>query len=266
MKQATLLQIIREEIYSALKEVDLDKTSGAVVMKKETNPTDIKKVTAKGIDVELKEDNLDEMAMAYSLKDGKEEELQKAIDAITTPTTKKFLAHLKDVKKIDKIADAAKALGVGDSASINNPKFREKMQQLKDEGVIDIINSKDTKPVAEPKAPRTPGEPKAPGAPKLGRPASGTIKATMAANTGGGDEFDKDADEFFKGAGDEGEEIEVPKPTKGGISFKVMSGKGDPNKKIIVVTKPGNKKEFRDVPPGIDAEKYLEKIKKLMLK
>jgi hypothetical protein len=55
MKRKELYNYIREEIVNELSEVDLDKTAGSVVMKKGTNPSDIKKVTSQGIDVELKE-------------------------------------------------------------------------------------------------------------------------------------------------------------------------------------------------------------------
>jgi hypothetical protein len=55
MKRKELYNYIREEIINELTEVDLDKTSGAVIMKKGTNPSDVKKLTSQGIDVELKE-------------------------------------------------------------------------------------------------------------------------------------------------------------------------------------------------------------------
>jgi hypothetical protein len=55
MKRKELYNYIREEIVNELSEADLDKTTGSVVMKKGTNPSDIKKVTSQGIDVELKE-------------------------------------------------------------------------------------------------------------------------------------------------------------------------------------------------------------------
>jgi hypothetical protein len=55
MKRKELYNYIREEIVNELSEADLDKATGAVVMKKGTNPSDIKKVTSQGIDVELKE-------------------------------------------------------------------------------------------------------------------------------------------------------------------------------------------------------------------
>ena len=55
MKRKELYQFIREGIIEELTETDLDKTAGSVIMKKDTNPSDIKKVTSQGIDVELKE-------------------------------------------------------------------------------------------------------------------------------------------------------------------------------------------------------------------
>jgi hypothetical protein len=62
MKKTRLLEIIREEITSMLHEEDMDKTRGTVVMPKTTPPQEIKKVTSQGLDVELKEDQLNEMA------------------------------------------------------------------------------------------------------------------------------------------------------------------------------------------------------------
>jgi len=55
MKRKELHDYIRAEIINELTEIDLDKTAGSVIMKKGTNPSDIKKVTSQGIDVELKE-------------------------------------------------------------------------------------------------------------------------------------------------------------------------------------------------------------------
>ena len=55
MKRKELYEFVREGIINELNEADLDKTTGAVVMKKGSNPSDIKKLTSQGIDVELKE-------------------------------------------------------------------------------------------------------------------------------------------------------------------------------------------------------------------
>lgn len=59
MKKSEAKEYIKELIISELTEVDVDKTSGAVVMKKGTNPADIKKLTAQGIDVQLTEEDDD---------------------------------------------------------------------------------------------------------------------------------------------------------------------------------------------------------------
>jgi hypothetical protein len=56
MKSSEFKKFIREEIIEILSEVDADPKAGSVVMKKGTSPADIKKVTAQGIDVELRED------------------------------------------------------------------------------------------------------------------------------------------------------------------------------------------------------------------
>jgi len=59
MKLSELKKQIKDNIYEILSEVDIDKTAGAVVMKKGSNPIDIKKLTAQGIDVELREEDED---------------------------------------------------------------------------------------------------------------------------------------------------------------------------------------------------------------
>ena len=59
MKSSELKKEIKDYIYEILSEVDIDKTAGSVVMKKGSNPMDIKKLTAQGIDVELREEDED---------------------------------------------------------------------------------------------------------------------------------------------------------------------------------------------------------------
>jgi hypothetical protein len=61
MKKSELKSYIKEMIVSELTEVDIDKTRGTVIMPKATNPTDIKKLTAQGVDIELKEEDMDDM-------------------------------------------------------------------------------------------------------------------------------------------------------------------------------------------------------------
>ena len=61
MKKSELKSYIKEMIVSELTEVDIDKTRGTVIMPKASNPTDIKKLTAQGVDIELKEEDMDDM-------------------------------------------------------------------------------------------------------------------------------------------------------------------------------------------------------------
>ena len=58
MKKSELKEYIKEMIVSELTEVDTDKTRGTVVMPKASNPADIKKLTAQGVDIELKEEDM----------------------------------------------------------------------------------------------------------------------------------------------------------------------------------------------------------------
>jgi len=60
MKISEFKKQIRENIVEILSEVDLDKTAGSAIMPKTSSTTDIKKITDKGIDVQLKEDELEE--------------------------------------------------------------------------------------------------------------------------------------------------------------------------------------------------------------
>jgi hypothetical protein len=59
MKKSQLKNEIKDYIYEILSEADLDPKGGSVVMSKQSNPTDIKKYTEKGIDVQLKEEDED---------------------------------------------------------------------------------------------------------------------------------------------------------------------------------------------------------------
>ena len=60
MKKSELKSYIKEMIVSELTEVDTDKTRGTVVMPKASNPMDIKKLTAQGVDIELKEEDMED--------------------------------------------------------------------------------------------------------------------------------------------------------------------------------------------------------------
>ena len=88
------------------------------------------------------ESNLEEMARAkvsYALNIDKAQELKNIID-MAKGNVKKALEYLLD-KETMSVADVAKELGLKDTASINNPKFRELMNALKEKGVVSLVGS-----------------------------------------------------------------------------------------------------------------------------
>lgn len=60
MKKSELKNEIKDYIYEILSEADLDKTAGSAILPKTTPPTEIKKLTDKNIDVQLKEEDEEE--------------------------------------------------------------------------------------------------------------------------------------------------------------------------------------------------------------
>lgn len=60
MKKSDLKKEIKDYIYEILSEADLDKTSGSAILPKTTPPVEIKKLTDKNIDVQLKEEDEEE--------------------------------------------------------------------------------------------------------------------------------------------------------------------------------------------------------------
>jgi hypothetical protein len=126
MKKSRLLEIIREEISSVLNEVDIDKTAGAVIMKKTSQPTDIKRVTSQGIDVELREETLEE-APIYSVDDmpGFTSTLDKFKEknVSKSKSLNVLLDKLKDAGTVDTNA-LSKEYGV-DTATFNNAEIRK---------------------------------------------------------------------------------------------------------------------------------------------
>jgi ribosomal protein S20 len=60
MKKSELKNEIKNYIYEILSEADLDKAAGSAIMSKTTPPTEIKKLTDKNIDVQLKEEDEEE--------------------------------------------------------------------------------------------------------------------------------------------------------------------------------------------------------------
>jgi preprotein translocase subunit SecD len=122
MKKSELKSYIKEMIVAELTEVDTDKTRGTVVMPKTTNPTDIKKLTAQGVDIELKEEDMDDAeptasdiaanASIAKLK-SKYEEVTKQMKAVVNKYKSaegaekdKYVAQLKNLTKLKKEIEA----------------------------------------------------------------------------------------------------------------------------------------------------------------
>lgn len=122
MKKSELKEYIKEMIVSELTEVDTDKTRGTVVMPKASNPADIKKLTAQGVDIELKEDDMDDMeptakdiaanSSIAKLK-SKYEEVTKQMKAVVNKYKSaegaekdKYVAQLKNLTKLKKEIEA----------------------------------------------------------------------------------------------------------------------------------------------------------------
>ena len=122
MKKSELKEYIKEMIISELTEVDTDKTRGTVVMPKASNPADIKKLTAQGVDIELKEEDMDDMeptasdiaanASIAKLK-SKYEEVTKQMKAVVNKYKSaegaekdKYVAQLKNLTKLKKEIEA----------------------------------------------------------------------------------------------------------------------------------------------------------------
>jgi hypothetical protein len=105
MKRSELKKQIEEVITEILSEVDIDKTAGAVVMKKNTNPSDIKKLTAQGIDVELKEAEDDEFDAPE--KEPSKVELKKIDKEFSSSKFAKKLSP-EEKERLDKIESGIK--------------------------------------------------------------------------------------------------------------------------------------------------------------
>jgi hypothetical protein len=169
MKLSELKLAIREMIVSELTEVDVDATRGTVILPKASNPMDVKKLTSQGIDVELKEEQLDEMATFYKVKPEVEDEAKKAIATAQAKFREgsalyNTLDLLKTTGQVD-YKELASATGK-DIATFNNPKSREVLE--KDlAAFIDVAAGKKGAGSSEPKEPREPG--------RKGRP-KGSVK------------------------------------------------------------------------------------------
>ena len=122
MKKSELKEYIKEMIGSELTEVDTDKTRGTVVMPKASNPMDIKKLTAQGVDIELKEEDMEDEeptakdiaanASIAKLK-SKYEEVTKQMKAVVNnyksaegAEKDKYVDQLKNLTKLKKEIEA----------------------------------------------------------------------------------------------------------------------------------------------------------------
>jgi hypothetical protein len=147
MKRSDLKSFIREEIINTLSEdvaYQVTGTSGKTVQSFK-NDQEARDFDAKASNVtvkKLEEDELEEMARAkvsYALNIDKAQELKDVID-MAKGNVKKALEYLLD-KETMSVADVAKELGLKDTASINNPKFRELMNTLKERGIVSLVGS-----------------------------------------------------------------------------------------------------------------------------
>lgn len=155
MKIKEFKSFIREEIIATLSEATIDVTNPNTLTPGQKDSL-IKKAQTKDKTIgttlnpaEFVEEELDEMARAkvsYALNIDKAQELKDIIEK-AKGNVKKALEYLLD-KEVMSVADVAKELGLKDTASINNPKFRELMGMLKDRGVVSMVGtSAEEKPV-----------------------------------------------------------------------------------------------------------------------
>ena len=144
MKIKEFKSFIREEIIATLSEDVAYKVKGTSGETIQSFPTDTaaKEFDTKSTNVtvkKLEEDELEEMARAkvsYILNKEMKDELASLIEK-AKGNVKKALEYLLDKGEMS-VADVAKEFGLADTASINNPKFRELMGMLKDKGVVSM--------------------------------------------------------------------------------------------------------------------------------
>ena len=121
MKKSEAKEYIKELIVSELTEVDVDKTRGTVVMPKASNPQDVKKLTAQGIDVELREEEEDVEPTASDIAanasiaklQSKYSEVVKLMKSVVNKyksaegaEKQKYVDQLKDLTKLKKEIEA----------------------------------------------------------------------------------------------------------------------------------------------------------------
>ena len=149
MKIKEFKSFIREEIIGVLSETTMvgpqttsDDIPG-IAKSEKTSPSTVKaaidQAKKSGQPIAVAEEELDEMARAkvsYILNKEMKNELASLIEK-AKGNVKKALEYLLDKGEMS-VADVAKEFGLNDTASINNPKFRELMGMLKDKGVVSM--------------------------------------------------------------------------------------------------------------------------------
>ena len=190
MKIKEFKSFIREEIIATLSEDVAYKVKGTSGETIQSFPTDTaaKEFDTKSTNVtvkKLEEDELEEMARAkvsYILNKEMKDELASLIEK-AKGNVKKALEYLLEKGEMS-VADVAKEFGLADTASINNPKFRELMGMLKDKGVVSMAGIP-----AAPKATTT-------------KPSKEKIEKAVKAVEKDMETGEEEADDYYK-AGDE---------------------------------------------------------------
>jgi len=175
MKISELKSTIEEFIVEVLSEVDTDKARGTAIMSKSSKPSDIKRFTDQGVDIELREaeEALMEMASFYKVKDkaGFKSALAKYKDAKGDKFDKGALGKLLSTLDKDGEVDL-KALSKEtgkDIATYNNPQTRSALEKEGGEFTDYLETGKgekapkekaEDKPKAEPKKAEKKTEPK----------------------------------------------------------------------------------------------------------
>jgi len=119
MKKSDLKNEIKDYIYEILSEADLDKTAGSAILPKTTPPTEIKKLTDKNIDVQLKEEDEEEKEDNWNKPDKDD----KGFDDEKEPSKKELE---KTEKELGKSLKQAKKLSPEDEA-----RFQKIVQGIK---------------------------------------------------------------------------------------------------------------------------------------
>ena len=160
MKIKEFKSFIREEIIGVLSETTMvgpQTTTDdipAIAKSEKTSTATVKaaidQAKKTNTPIAVAEEELDEMARAkvsYILNKEMKDELVSLIEK-AKGNVKKVLEYLLDKGEMS-VADVAKEFGLSDTASINNPKFRELMGMLKDKGVVSM-GGVSPMPVAKP--------------------------------------------------------------------------------------------------------------------